>query len=429
MNNSYRKAIFLDRDGVINDLLSYTYDEKVTLITKEEDIKLIPRSAEAIKLLNKNNIPVFIITNQPQIARGLLTKEEVEKLNDKIINKTGAKVTATYYCPHHPTKGINKYKKECTCRKPQPGLILKAIKEHAINPKESYMIGDKIADIKAGYQARCKTIGVKTGYACNEGYKDAIPDFMCDDLYDAVTNIILKEKELKLFINTGGKGTRIKTITKDEIPKPMIKVNNKPIIHHLVEWGKKNSIQNFVFMNGYKADIIQEYFKDGKDFNVNITHITEPTPLGSGGAIKFARQHINDTFVYISGDHLCEVNLKKMREFHKENNADMTVLVHESSHPEDSDILKINEQNKVVKFIAKNDDHTHAGNLSNAGLCIIEPRIIQLMDKEKFTFETYIYPKALVQRMNIVAYKTDEYIADIGTPERLRKAKEYMKRK
>jgi NDP-sugar pyrophosphorylase family protein len=99
----------------------------------------------------------------------------------------------------------------------------------------------------------------------------------------------------------------------------------------------------------------------------------------------------------------------------------MSIVLHESSHPEDSDILKLDEHNFVEKFISKHDDHTDAGCLGNAGLCIIEPEVLEYMEKDVFTFETYIYPKLLDDDEKIYGYVTDEIIHDIGTVNRLKK--------
>ncbi len=230
---------------------------------------------------------------------------------------------------------------------------------------------------------------------------------------------------MKLFIATGGKGKRLGELTKD-LPKPLVPVAGKPVLHHIVDWAKKNPINEIVMLNGYKADKIVEYFEDGSKFGIKIVHSNEPHPLDSGGAIKFAEKHIDSQFAYISGDHICEVNLNKMIGFHKNNISDMTVLVHKSTHPWDADILQINNNNEIVKFVSKHDDHTNAGDLSNSGLSIIEPKILDLMDKEIFNFENYLYPKMLERKMKLMAYVTNEFMADMGTLERLRKCEEHL---
>ena len=192
-------AAFLDRDGVITELENYNEGNKVKFILEKKDVKLISGSVEAIKLLNKNKIKTIITSNQPAIARGLITEEKMKLIENylrDLLKKEKAIINASYFCPHHPTKGINKYGIECDCRKPKPGLILKAAREHNIDLKKSYIIGDRISDIKAGNLAGCKTIGVETGYSCNDGFNDATPDFKVKNIYEAAKLIISEAKRI-----------------------------------------------------------------------------------------------------------------------------------------------------------------------------------------------------------------------------------------
>lgn len=175
-------AVFIDRDGVINELKNY---EEAVYVTKEKDIKLIDKAAEGIKKLNEKNIKVIVISNQSQVAKGLVTIDGINKINqhlNNLLKNKGAKIDEFYFCPHHPNNGVNEYCVECECRKPKPGLILKASKENKIDIKKSYMIGDRIIDIKAGKSAGCKiNIGVRTGYGCNDS-SDDIPDIVVENL-------------------------------------------------------------------------------------------------------------------------------------------------------------------------------------------------------------------------------------------------------
>lgn len=183
-------AVFLDRDGVIN--------KEVGHISKPEQFELLPKVGEAIKLLNENNLKVIIITNQPVVARGEATIEDVENVHKKMkkeIEKHGAHIDAIYYCPHHPDRGFPgervEYKINCDCRKPKIGLLKKAVKKFNIDLKKSFFIGDKTVDIQTGKNAGCKTILVKTGYGGKDKKFNVKPDFVCEDLLDAV-NLILK---------------------------------------------------------------------------------------------------------------------------------------------------------------------------------------------------------------------------------------------
>jgi NDP-sugar pyrophosphorylase family protein len=233
---------------------------------------------------------------------------------------------------------------------------------------------------------------------------------------------------MKLFINTGGKGERLYPLTKD-IPKPLVNICGKPVLQHLIDWAQLYGIREVIFMNGHLAEKIIEYFKDGSEFGLKIFHSTESYPLGSGGALKYARKFVTERFTYISGDILCQIDLKKMELFHEKNNSDITAFVHKSSHPKDSDILQIDENGKVIKFVSKHEDHTNAGELSNSGLCIIEPEILNLMEKNIFNFENYLFPRILENNKRFFAYYSEEFISDMGTFKRLKKCEEYLRSK
>lgn len=150
-----RPAIFLDRDGTIN--------EEVNLLNKPEQLKLIEGAAEAIRLINKSDYLAIIVTNQPVIARNLCSIEELEYIHASLETMLGneqAYVNAIYYCPHHPDKGYPEerpeYKIDCACRKPKPGMFLQAAKDWNIDLSQSYMIGDSDRDLQAGINARVK---------------------------------------------------------------------------------------------------------------------------------------------------------------------------------------------------------------------------------------------------------------------------------
>jgi len=180
-----RKAIFLDRDGVIN--------EEVDQLCKVENLKIYNFAAKAIKKINEIGDLAIIISNQPMIAKGFMTENDLNGIHKKIeteLGKKGAKIDAIYYCPHHPDIGfpgeIPELKIKCNCRKPEIGLFLKAKKDFNIDLKNSYSIGDKTSDILAGKRAGCKTILVKTGYGGKDKLFNAKPDFVAKNLSEVI---------------------------------------------------------------------------------------------------------------------------------------------------------------------------------------------------------------------------------------------------
>lgn len=178
-----QKAVFLDRDGTINKYKGF--------IRNPEDFELIPGVSEAIKKLNESGYLVIVVTNQPVIARGEVTYEGLEEIHNRmetLLGNDGAYVDAIYYCPHHPHKGyegeIPELKFDCECRKPKPGLLLKAAKDYNISLKDSYIIGDTSNDILAGKNAGCKTILVR------EDYQDIGQDYYFETIGESVNSIL-----------------------------------------------------------------------------------------------------------------------------------------------------------------------------------------------------------------------------------------------
>ncbi|MFC2001748.1 D-glycero-alpha-D-manno-heptose-1,7-bisphosphate 7-phosphatase [Chloroflexota bacterium] len=176
------KAVFLDRDGTIIEDVGY--------LDSCDEIKFLPRVNEAIKLLNENGFKVIIITNQSGVARGYFTEATVKEINSyvqKSLSKQGAYIDRSYYCPHHIEGAIIQYKKECHCRKPNPGMIEEAARELGIDLEDSFVIGDKLIDVEAGRRAGCSTILLAgERYPNKWGETAVISDYTATDLYEAV---------------------------------------------------------------------------------------------------------------------------------------------------------------------------------------------------------------------------------------------------
>lgn len=154
-----QKAIFLDRDGTINKYVGF--------LREIEQFELLPNTSEAIKKINDSGYLAIVVTNQPVVARGEVTFEQLDQIHNKmetLLGKDGAYLDGIYFCPHHPHKGfegeIPELKVECECRKPKPGMLLQAAKDFNIDLSKSWMIGDSDNDILAGENAGCFTARV-----------------------------------------------------------------------------------------------------------------------------------------------------------------------------------------------------------------------------------------------------------------------------
>ena len=155
------RAVFLDRDGVINELVYHQEQEVIDSPFTPGQFKLIPGVTEALKKLHDAGYLSILVSNQPGIAKGHMTTRNFElirqRMNSELIGD-GAELDGEYYCLHHPEAVIEKYRMQCDCRKPLPGLLFKAAMEKNIDLKEPWLIGDNLSDIKAGKGAGCKTI-------------------------------------------------------------------------------------------------------------------------------------------------------------------------------------------------------------------------------------------------------------------------------
>jgi len=192
------KAVFLDRDGVLNELVYHQEQGIIDSPFTVKQFRLLPGVGKAIKKLHKMGYRVVLVSNQPSIAKGNLFEETFEQIRQRMqeeLAKEGTFLDGEYYCFHHPEARIEKFKANCECRKPKPGLLLRATQDMGIDLSQSWMIGDNLSDIKAGKGAGCRTIllGTIKCQLCHlMDEEDARPDAIVLNLKDAV-QFILKQ--------------------------------------------------------------------------------------------------------------------------------------------------------------------------------------------------------------------------------------------
>lgn len=191
-----RPAIFIDRDGTINEDRGY--------LSKPDELILYPWSGEAIRLVNESEFKAIVVTNQSGVARGFYSEETLDLIHNRLLDELRlrrARLDAIYYCPHHPRIGDDRYRKECECRKPRPAMLLRAASEHAIDLARSYVIGDKASDISLAEGVGARSALVLTGYGEqtlarirreSEGrdLPRCSPEIVADNLLDAVKQIL-----------------------------------------------------------------------------------------------------------------------------------------------------------------------------------------------------------------------------------------------
>ena len=188
-------AVFLDRDGVLV--------EDADLLTDASKFRLLPGVPAALARLRAAGLPLVVVSNQPIVARGLATEADVVALHkflQALLMQAGAPcLVGWYFCPHHPKANVPAYRLNCDCRKPQPGMLLRAARELGLDLSASFMVGDRITDIIAGARAGCRTILVQTGMHSKPPIETAAPldisvqpDFLCAG-FPAVADWILSQ--------------------------------------------------------------------------------------------------------------------------------------------------------------------------------------------------------------------------------------------
>nr|WP_314767678.1 HAD-IIIA family hydrolase [uncultured Lachnoanaerobaculum sp.] len=231
-------------------------------------------------------------------------------------------------------------------------------------------------------------------------------------------------------IMAGGKGSRLRSITNDEIPKPMVPVDGKPLLEYQVEALKEYGIKKIVMIVGHLGEKIMDHFKDGKDFGVDIDYIVEKEPLGTAGAFYYLKDKTDaKDFLLVFGDVFFDIDFDRMEDFHFKNAALTTLLAHPNGHPYDSDLIQTDENGKVIGFDSKNNVRDYwYDNMVNAGMYVINRELLELVGEPvKIDFEKDILANQVKNGANIYAYHSPEYVKDVGTVDRINATVEELK--
>ena len=231
-------------------------------------------------------------------------------------------------------------------------------------------------------------------------------------------------------IMAGGKGSRLLSITNDEIPKPMVPVDGKPLLEYQVEKLKTYGIKKIVMIVGHLGEKIVDHFKDGKNFGVEIDYIFEKEPLGTAGAFYYLKDKIDaKDFMLVFGDVFFDMDFDRMEDFHFKNSALTTLLAHPNGHPYDSDLIQTDDTGRVIGFDSKHNVRDYwYDNMVNAGMYIINKRLLDLVKEPvKTDFEKDILANQVELGANIYAYHTPEYVKDVGTVDRINATVEELK--
>ena len=236
---------------------------------------------------------------------------------------------------------------------------------------------------------------------------------------------------MKAVIMAGGRGTRISSVASD-IPKPMIKIEGKPVLEHEIECLRDQGFTDLIITVSHLGQIIMDYFGDGAKFGVHIEYFNEKEPLGNAGALFKMKYKLMEDFLLLNADAVFDVDFNRMVRYHREKNAIVTLFTHPNSHPYDSGLLIADDNNAVLKWLAKEDERPQwYRNRVNAGVHVISPEIFSMVDIDaekigtlgengktvKVDLDRQLL-KPLSGTGKMFCYDSPEYVKDMGTPER-----------
>jgi NDP-sugar pyrophosphorylase family protein len=225
---------------------------------------------------------------------------------------------------------------------------------------------------------------------------------------------------MQAVILAGGKGTRLRPLTV-YTPKPIVPLINRPFLLYQIDILRRAGITDITLSLSYQPDKIEHLLGDGSEFGVNLRFITEPNPLGTGGAYRFAAEELRDTTVVLNGDILTDFDLSAILVHHKENSAEATLALMPVENPAAYGLVETDAESRILRFLEKPKPEELAElkiNTINAGIYVLEPTILDLIPKgENRSFEYDVFPEILRREKPFYAYiMTHEYWRDIGTP-------------
>ena len=216
----------------------------------------------------------------------------------------------------------------------------------------------------------------------------------------------------------GGLGTRLRPLTKD-MPKPMLKVGNKPILQTIVEKFAEYGFVNITMCVNFNASIIRDYFGDGKEFGVNIDYVLEQKRMGTAGALSLLKERPSEPFFVMNGDLLTNVNFEHIFNYHTLHKATATMCVREYDYEVPYGVVKMND-NKITAIAEKPVQKFFV----SAGIYMLSPEILDLIPQDEFYDMPTLFEKAIAQDKNVISFPIHEYWIDIGRLEEYQKANE-----
>jgi NDP-sugar pyrophosphorylase family protein len=234
-----------------------------------------------------------------------------------------------------------------------------------------------------------------------------------------LSRLLHAKKVKRAIILAGGKGTRMRPFTY-EMPKPMIPVQGKPLLQHIIELIRKYEIRKITLSTGYMGDKIREYFGNGSKFGVDITYVEEKEEMGTAGALHLMEDSLSGPFIMFNGDILANIDLHDFIVFHRENKAAATIALTPVEDPSRFGVANL-RGNRILEFIEKPKAGTVKSKLINAGVYVMEPEVLDYIPKGRSMMEVDVFPK-LAKEGRLFGYPFDGQWFDTGTHEAYERA-------
>ena len=231
---------------------------------------------------------------------------------------------------------------------------------------------------------------------------------------------------MKACILCGGTGTRLRPLT-FERPKPSIPILNKPSVGHLVEHLSKNGFNEIVITLGYMGEVIENYLGDGSLFGVDIKYVYEKEKMGTAGSVKNAEKYLEgQPFLVVGGDHVLNLNLRELYEFHNRTDSMVTISVLSIDDPREFGIVDLDNNMIIHRFREKPGPGQIFSNLASTGIYALSPEILDFIPKQKYDFAKDLFPKLLSEDRKITGWLARGQWTDVGSPHALREAQKWM---
>lgn len=226
-------------------------------------------------------------------------------------------------------------------------------------------------------------------------------------------------KRMIAVISAGGKGSRVASVD-STLPKPMLRVCGKPVLQYQIECLRRQEIKKVILTIGHLGGEIRSFFGDGSRFGIQIEYIEETEPLGTAGALYYLKDKLNDDFLYLNGDLIFDIDIKRIFQFHKDHGAEITLLGHPNDHPYDSGLILSAPDGEVWGWLTKEEDRGWYHNCVNAGIHVLSPVLLERMDTLKRMDLDRELIRPAIPSGKVFVYRSPEYVKDMGTPERIK---------